>query len=90
LVNGFAINLFTDKLENKLDKIIESGIFKESISNFFEFEFNNQYQKYFDQLIIIITNKHSLPKLVSHVFSECDLLNKIIDVCQNNMKFNFK
>lgn len=90
MINGFANNLFSNKLESNLDKILETGVFKETINNFFEFEFNNQFQKYFDQLIIIISNKHSHPKLVNHVFVECNLINITIDVCQNSLKFSFK
>jgi len=89
LINGYASNLFIDKLNESVEKIIKTDLFKVAIENFIEFEFNNVYQKYFEQLMILTVNKYTPEELIKHVFVDCNFLNLLITNCENNLKFKF-
>lgn len=89
LINAYASNLFVEKLDVCLDKILESKILEVAISSFFEFEFNNLYQKLFEQLIILINNKYTPGKLVKKIYEGCDFLNAIVNKCEQDLKFKF-
>jgi hypothetical protein len=102
LINAMAKGLFVDKLNNIFLKIIKNNFFIKAIEYFYSHEFNNSYQKLFEQLIILITNKYSPKNLLEYVFStednnastasSCNFLNSVISHCnsQENLKFTFK
>lgn len=103
LINGYANDLYTDKIINNFENLIRSNFFKIAIEHFYTHEFNNIFQKLFEQLFILACNKHSPEILVKHIFggedqheglihSPCDFLASIILHCDSdeNLKFQFK
>jgi len=67
-VYGVASCLDLDSsLLNLLDTIISTNVFVAIIENFYEFEWNNLYQKTFEQIFILIVYKTSPNKLIDNV-----------------------
>lgn len=60
------------------------------IDYYFEFEFNNVYQKLFEHLIILLVNLHTPTNIVKLFFEDCDFLGKFINYTINNYTFKYK
>jgi hypothetical protein len=90
IVNGYANNLITENIESKLRSILDTELFKNCINNLFQFEYNNLYQRIFEQIILILVNKHTPKIIIDHLFVELDLPSTLIKNCEKNLNFKFK
>jgi hypothetical protein len=90
IINGYSSNILAEKLDSNVKVLLNIDLLRLSVKNLIEFDLNNMYQKYFEQLIILITNKHSPKIIINHVFNDLDLISILIDNCENNLKFKFK
>jgi hypothetical protein len=68
IVYGIASCLDLDSyLLNLLKVIVETNVFVAIIENFFEYEWNNLYQKVFEQILNLIAYKSSPHELIENV-----------------------
>jgi hypothetical protein len=77
-------------LDFNVKMLMDTNIFKVAIKYLIEFDMNNIYQKLFEQMILVLTNKYASQIIIDHIFKELDFLSLLIDNCQNNVKFVFK
>jgi hypothetical protein len=68
IVYGIASGLNLDSYLNKLSEIIvSSGVFKHIVDSFFEYEWNNMYQKVFESVVSLLVYKTSPVELIEDV-----------------------
>jgi hypothetical protein len=77
-------------LNANIKNIIETALFKAAIEYFFEFDLNNLYQKLFEQLITLLSNKFTCKLLIDHIFVELALLDDIINKVETRLFYTFK
>ncbi len=68
-------------------KLIEQNFFATAIDNFFKYEWNNSYQKSFEELFSIVLSS-DLNELYTHVFVTLNFLERIIET-SIEQKFTF-
>jgi hypothetical protein len=90
IINGYASNILADKLDLNVKMLLKTDMFRVAIKYLLDFDMNNIYQKLFEQMILVITNKYSSKIIIDHLFVELDILSQLIDKCQNNLRFTFK
>jgi hypothetical protein len=66
-----SLSLFSDRL-------IELNFFGKSIENFFYFEWNNSYQRLFEDLMVVIISSNA-DAVIDHVFGSLNFLEHIIE-----------
>ena len=89
LINSFALS-YNSRLDTYIDRIVELNPFEFLIKYFEEFEFNNIYQRLFEDIIILLLNKHVPEKLMKSFFIDNDYVGKFIDYSVNNSLFKFR
>jgi hypothetical protein len=73
---------------NFIAKLMETNFFKKSLENFYTYEWNNSYQKLFEELMIIIISSNT-DYLIDHVFIALEFLDRAVDNCLlNRFEFN--
>jgi len=70
--------------------IIDLNPFDLLINYFFEFEFNNVYQKLFEEIIVLLINKHTPKDLLECFFIKNEFTKKFVDQSVNNYLFKFR
>jgi hypothetical protein len=96
LINSIALsfnendNDSNSRLAIYVDSIKRLNPFDLIIKYFFEFEFNNIYQKLFEDIIALLINKHTPEKLLKSFFIENKFIEKFIDNTVNNYFFKFR
>ena len=88
-INSFALS-YNSRVQLYLQKIISLNPFEKLISYFFEFEFNNVYQKLFEDIVVLLINKHTPEELIKSFFVDNDFIGKFIDHSINNYLFKFR
>ena len=79
IVYGIASQLELDgDLMNMLKQIINTKVFEAIIFNFFEYEWNNLYQKVLEQIFNLIIYKSSPPELIENVLYTCKFIEIMI------------
>lgn len=69
------------------EKLIEFNFFGKSIENFFYFEWNNSYQRHFEDFMVVVINSNA-DYIVEHIFSTLNFLENILEHSLS-MKFVF-
>ena len=69
------------------EKLIEFNFFSKSIENFFYFEWNNSYQRHFEDFMVVVINSNA-DYIVEHIFSTLNFLENILEHSLS-MKFVF-
>ena len=83
-------------INEKINDLIKTNIFKEAIKLFFIFKNNNFYANIFTLIIQITTNEKSPKELIDNILlieeknQEKDLINLIINDIINNLKYIFE
>jgi hypothetical protein len=89
LINSFALS-YNSRLDTYIEKIVELNPFELLINYFEEFEFNNIYQRLFEDIIILLLNKQVPEKLMKCFFIDNDYVSKFVDYSVNNSLFKFR
>lgn len=89
IVNAHSKKYHESDIEVIVKMIKDSFIFKHLIELFFSFEFNNIYQNTFGQIMTLILNQHCPSELISHVFKEENIIDKMQNHLINNWVFSF-
>lgn len=89
LINSIALS-YNPRLDQYIEKIIELNIFDLLMKYFIEFEFNNIYQKLFEDIIVLLTNKYTPELLLKSFFIDNDFIKKFIDHAVNNNIFKYR
>jgi hypothetical protein len=64
--------------QNFSEKLIEFNFFAKSIENFFYFEWNNSYQRHFEDFMVVVINSNA-DYVVEHIFSSLNFLENILE-----------
>lgn len=89
LINSIALS-YNPRLDVYIDKIVELNIFDILLKYFIEFEFNNIYQKLFEDIFVLLTNKYTPERLLKTFLIDNDFIKKFIDYSINNNFFKFR
>jgi hypothetical protein len=88
VINAESINYSNPKLNEIIEKAIVSNVFKKMIEYFYEHQWNNMYQKSFDNVVSILLNKYTNKKLAKNFFFECEFLDFITNnIFNRKLKF---
>lgn len=87
-INSSALNN-NSRIELYIQKIIGLNPFNLLIEYFFEFEFNNMYQKYFADIVTLLLNKFTPEDLIRNFFIKNNFIEKFIEYSVNNHLFKF-
>lgn len=90
-INSFTL-AFNSRIKIYIENIIRLNPFEKLIEYFFEFEFNNIYQKYFADIVTLLLNKFTPEDFIKCFLNENEnnFIGKFIDYSVNNHLFKFK
>jgi hypothetical protein len=77
-------------LELYLEHVLKFNPFSLLIKYFIEFEFNNAYQRLFEDIILLLINKNTPEKLLKSFFIDNEFIDKFVDFTVNKNYFKFK
>jgi hypothetical protein len=90
LINSYALSYNNTRLDLYLDEVLKFNPFALLIKYFIEFEFNNIYQRLFEDIILLLTNKHTPEKLLESFFIKNQFIEKLVDFTINKNCFKFR
>ena len=88
-INSYAL-CYNTRISQHIERIRELNPFNLMIDHFFEFEFNNVFQKLFEQIVVLISNLHTPTRLIDLIFVKCDFIKKFVENSVNKYTFRFK
>lgn len=88
-INSYALS-YNSRIEIYIQNIVRLNPFDKLIDYFFEFEFNNIYQKYFADIVNLLLNKFTSEELIKNFFIQNNFIGKFIDYSLNNHLFKFR
>ena len=77
-------------MELYLEHVLKFNPFSLLIKYFIEFEFNNAYQRLFEDIILLLINKNTPEKLLKSFFIDNEFIDKFVDFTVNKNYFKFK
>lgn len=91
LINAYASSIFLNNLDLNIivNKIVDSQFFTYARKLLIKYQFNSLYQKEFENLVTLITNKHAPEKLVVNLLHDSELLKMLIaESFKNSFEFS--
>jgi len=79
IINAESINFQVEKLNDIIEITIENNVFKKMMEYLTTYQWNNMYQKSFENIANLLLNKYTNKKLINYFYIESDFLNTVVN-----------
>lgn len=88
-INSSALSV-NSRVDQHIQKLIDLNPFNILLKHFFEYEFNNVFQKLYEKIVVLITNQRTPTNLIDVFFIKSKFFEKFTNFTMDKFTFKYK